>query len=403
MVEAKEFVDALKAERMGPCTGIPSGMLRGVIGAASSDPQLGYFTATSAAEAMGLAAGLALAGSMAVVLVGSSGLANALDPLTSLNKIYGLPVLLVISVGDEPSLEDEAKDAVRERMTPHLLAAIGVPYEYAANEVDALREQICRLGCIARESLAPVALLVKRGALAEENGPTYSASRCQRSAMSRSRAMQTIVQCFNDDDAVIASTGSIARELYNVNDRENNFYLSGAAGCASAVALGVALSQKHRRVVVLDGGETVLMHLGNIAAIGCYSPSKLIHIVLDSGRYDSAAGQPTLAKGVWLEGFPMSSGYTTVLAVDTEEGIRNFFMRITGRGPHFLRVVIAPEPSPLVAHGNNERGAEAGPARFQIRPSETAARFSAFLTRSCQGNGSSRLAKDGSPVAAPVG
>ena len=50
-------------------------------------------------------------------------------------------------------------------------------------------------------------------------------------------------------------------------------------GCASAIALGVALNSK-KKILVIDGDGALLMKMGNMSTIGANQPKNLIHILL---------------------------------------------------------------------------------------------------------------------------
>ena len=97
--------------------------------------------------------------------------------------------------------------------------------------------------------------------------------------------------------AVIATTGKCGRELFTLYDRPQHLYQVGSMGCASAMALGVALNSKSP-VVVLDGDGSALMKLGNMATIGAYAPENFIHVILDNNAHDFTGGQPTSSQTV---------------------------------------------------------------------------------------------------------
>ena len=63
---------------------------------------------------------------------------------------------------------------------------------------------------------------------------------------SRYEILEKINSKINNKIAVIATTGKTGRELFTINDCENYFYQVGSMGCASAIALGVALNSKKK-------------------------------------------------------------------------------------------------------------------------------------------------------------
>ena len=98
-------------------------------------------------------------------------------------------------------------------------------------------------------------------------------------------------------DAVVVGTMTPTRYWDLVTDRpELDLPVFGAMGKASSIALGVALAQPGRRVVVLDGDGALLMNLGSLVTIAGRQPANLVHIVFDDGAYHTTgAGSPSPA------------------------------------------------------------------------------------------------------------
>ena len=71
----------------------------------------------------------------------------------------------------------------------------------------------------------------------------------------------------------------------------------GAMGSASSIALGIALAQPGRRVIVMDGDGSLLMQLGSLVTIAGAAPENLVHIVFENGVYATSGGQPLPAEG----------------------------------------------------------------------------------------------------------
>jgi len=110
--------------------------------------------------------------------------------------------------------------------------------------------------------------------------------------MNRLDATRALSQWFGDD-AVIASLGHPAYDLFTAGDRDANFYTWGSMGLASSIGLGLAMAQPDRRVIVLDGDGSLLMNLGSLATIGWVQPKNLVLIVWDNALYGTTGGQDT--------------------------------------------------------------------------------------------------------------
>jgi phosphonopyruvate decarboxylase len=143
-------------------------------------------------------------------------------------------------------------------------------------------------------------------------------------------------------DALIATTGFMGRALYAVGDRENQLYLVGSMGCASSVALGLALAQPARRVLVIDGDGAALMRLGALATIGHLRPRNLVHVLLDNERHESTGGQATVADTTDLALVAHACGYSAVHRAPTLGDLEHI-LRTTGDELAFVHVKIRPD------------------------------------------------------------
>jgi thiamine pyrophosphate-dependent acetolactate synthase large subunit-like protein len=79
----------------------------------------------------------------------------------------------------------------------------------------------------------------------------------------------------------------------HAKDTSNAFLLGGAMGGAAMTALGLALTQKDRQVLLVTGDGELLMALGSLATIGARQPKNLSIIVVDNEQYGSTGDQRT--------------------------------------------------------------------------------------------------------------
>jgi len=80
-------------------------------------------------------------------------------------------------------------------------------------------------------------------------------------------------------------------------DDPTHIDIVGAMGSASSIALGIALAQPSRKVIVMDGDGSLLMQLGSLVTIAGAAPTNLVHIVFENGVYATSGGQPLPAEG----------------------------------------------------------------------------------------------------------
>ena len=121
MIKVREFCELLKSYGFGPFTGVPCSILRPIINYLLDSSEITYYTASSEGEAMGIAAGAALARKRAVVIMQNSGLGNAINPLTSLQMIYEIPTLLLIGWRGEPGKPDAPQHRIMGPKTKKIL------------------------------------------------------------------------------------------------------------------------------------------------------------------------------------------------------------------------------------------------------------------------------------------
>ena len=117
--------------------------------------------------------------------------------------------------------------------------------------------------------------------------------------MARFEAIYEIME-YIDDELIICNIGFPSRELYEIDDRSENFYMIGSMGLASSIGLGLALAKPNSNVVVIDGDGSLLMNMGSLVTVFANNPSNLTWIVIDNGAYGSTGNQDTYAQVIDL-------------------------------------------------------------------------------------------------------
>jgi phosphonopyruvate decarboxylase len=110
-------------------------------------------------------------------------------------------------------------------------------------------------------------------------------------------------------DEIVVATYSSAMEWNEINPRVLNYFSMGAMGLASSHALGLALGNPGKRVVVLDGDGSLLMNLGSLVTIAAQAPRNLVHFVANNGCYEANGGHPIPNQKVDFTGLARSAGY----------------------------------------------------------------------------------------------
>jgi len=158
MLEADDFVKGLQGIGFDFFTGVPDVILGGII-AHLTEERL-YIPAVREDEAVGMAAGAYLGGKIPVVLMQNSGLGNALNVLESLNLIYQIPCLLLVSWRGFEGKDAPEHLVMGETMTT-LLNTVKIPHRTLS--VETMVEDLQWTAKTFMEQRIPVALLLKKG------------------------------------------------------------------------------------------------------------------------------------------------------------------------------------------------------------------------------------------------
>jgi phosphonopyruvate decarboxylase len=116
-------------------------------------------------------------------------------------------------------------------------------------------------------------------------------------------------------------------------------------GKASSLALGLALAQPDKRVIVFDGDGSLLMNLGSLVTIADKAPENLFHFVMENGVYAVTGGQPVPANGMisWAD-LAEAAGYNASFEFDDLEDFATRAEEVfSSPGPVFICVKSVPE------------------------------------------------------------
>ncbi len=171
----------------------------------------------------------------------------------------------------------------------------------------------------------------------------------------REKAIARAFEKIPQDALVVCANGHPSREAHKAADRKGNFYMIGSMGMAPSIALGLALAQPTKRVVVLDGDGNVLMGMGTLARVSASKPAFFVHVCLDNGEYGSTGGQRTISSSIKLEEVARGAGYERAVRVKTLDELGAAIeLALAASGPSFiLAEVAAGEPrdlAPRVVH-----------------------------------------------------
>ena len=148
----------------------------------------------------------------------------------------------------------------------------------------------------------------------------------------------------------VSGLGSSTWDVTASGEDACNFRFIGAMGQAGPFALGLAMAQPEKRVVLFTGDGEMLMGLGVLATIANQAPSNLVILVLDNESYVETGNQPTATAGPTdLEAVARGCGIlnTRTIRNDSEvDVLMDMVFRATG--PAFVNAKVIAETLPLV-------------------------------------------------------
>lgn len=158
----QRFLDLLEQLGYNFFTGVPCSLFEGVTRILDADPRYGYISAVREDSAIGLAAGAYLGGRQPVVFMQNSGLGVSVNALVSLNQIYDMPALLVVSWRGQDG-RDAPEHRVMGAVMEDFLRLLRIPF--AVLDLRTLDRDLDALSRTMHETSKPVALLVPKGTL----------------------------------------------------------------------------------------------------------------------------------------------------------------------------------------------------------------------------------------------
>lgn len=346
------FLDALYHYGYQFITGVPDSLFKHLITAVKADGRFQHVITNNEGESCALAAGYHLAtGKIPVVYLQNSGLGNCINPLTSLldEWIYAIPALLLIGWRAKPGEPDEPQHRRMGAILLDLLTLLAIPYvivDEHATEPEALFEPIQLHFSLDKK---PLALVFTQQAL---KTPTQNQSMTRVDAIEhntlplREQLLEYMVSNSQPHYLFVTTTGKTSRELYEIRDHfqqthDCDFLTVGSMGCASSIALGIAMQQPQKRVIVVDGDGACLMRMEALATIGHVKPSNLLHVLIDNNAYESTGAQQTQSHQVDFAAIALACGYQHGLTVSDLGNFAQNYLNFT-QGPTLLVVKSMP-------------------------------------------------------------
>lgn len=345
MVSVEKLYKSLQVHGVDFFTGVPDSLLKDFCAYVTDHcPRERNIIAANEGTAVGIAAGhYMVSGRLPLVYMQNSGLGNTVNPLLSLmdEKVYALPVVLMIGWRGEPGVKDEPQHVKQGEVTLALLEAMQIPYVVLSDQEEEALQQTGVILQKAKEENRPHAIVIRKGIFGKYQ---LQCKIRNNYPLSREEALKLVVDQLGEKDVVVSTTGKLSRELFEYREalqqgHGRDFLTVGSMGHSSSIALGIALEKRERTVWCLDGDGAFIMHMGAISNIGSLSPKNYRHIIFNNGAHESVGGQPTVGFQLDIQAIARACGYPAVYSVSTCEEIKQTLRALSGvDGPALVEI-----------------------------------------------------------------
>jgi sulfopyruvate decarboxylase subunit alpha len=159
--------DSLKACGVRLMSALPETWLVHLIRMADDDPEMILVRLAKEEEGVGVSAGAHLAGVRSAMLMQNHGFLASINGIVSCAQLYRIPLLMLIShrgdFGERDPWQTEGGG-----VTEHLLRALRIPFA-TLDHADHVQHRIAKAATLAASANKPVALLLCRDLMWEEN------------------------------------------------------------------------------------------------------------------------------------------------------------------------------------------------------------------------------------------
>ncbi len=143
---------------------------------------------------------------------------------------------------------------------------------------------------------------------------------------------------------VVTALGNASYLWAAVRDAPENFHLEDAMGLALPLALGLAVAQPERQVVVVEGDGGFLMHMGSLVTVAAVAPENLTVLLIDNGMHGASGGQALASENLDFAGLGRAVGLQDSRRIETEAAFATALATaFEVSGPSFLALATVPD------------------------------------------------------------
>jgi sulfopyruvate decarboxylase subunit beta len=142
---------------------------------------------------------------------------------------------------------------------------------------------------------------------------------------------------------VVTSLGNASYLWAAMHHCPENFYFEDAMGLALPLALGLAIAQPRRPVIVVEGDGAVMMHMGALVTVGSVAPGNLTVLLIQNGVHAASGGQALTNANLDLAALARSAGISRARNVTTPDAFAAAMGESDGAGARFLVLSTKPD------------------------------------------------------------
>lgn len=161
-------------------------------------------------------------------------------------------------------------------------------------------------------------------------------------------ALESLADAFAGDQIVVTNQGS-SRIWPRLRRRSLDFhYNPSTMGGAIPLALGLALAQPQREVLVVSGDGSLLMSLGSLVTVVSSQAANVTIVLLDNGQYEVTGGQQTAGAVARVDyvGLASAAGFRSAVEYRKIDQWQQHASRILLKpGPRFISLVVGTAPA----------------------------------------------------------
>ncbi len=358
MIKIGSLINLLKKNNSNFFTGVPDSVLKELSSFLQTKNKHDHIIATNEGSAVSIGIGHYLSTKkIPTIYMQNSGLSNALNPLISIahEKVYSIPLILIIGWRGSPRIKDEPQHNVKGRITEQILKLLNIKYTILRSNSDIKKfdKQIKS----AKKNKSIVACLIEQGTL-EINKKIKKKKSYYN--LNKEFFLKNLLQNLEKNTKIISSTGYNSRELMYLREKykfkkTKDFYMVGGMGHTSSVALGYSISVKNKTICI-DGDGSLLMHLGSIKTVGTFAQKNLKYILLNNNAHDSVGGQSTYSSNINFEKLSKSLGFKKFYSIQNKKNLKEVIKKFLSENSLcFLEVKVSktnisklPRPTDLI-------------------------------------------------------